>query len=377
MESRGSQTIIRTVKDRSNPYVIVNNTVFTDPRISWKAKGLMGYFLSRPDDWRIAVRDLVQRSRDGREAVYAGLRELIENGYIVRSAVRGDGGRIVRWEYLVYETPQAKDGPQGPQPRAGRGFSPLTGFPEVAKPDLANPPQPNTEYNQVLIKNNDDRNREAVAKVSSSRDTSRVRVSAHARAKTAPPAAAVVVESSGADVYNNARPPLVDEPAAAATDAVKAKAATGGGPVGASLDSAGGGKNQPLRGPGVSDPEEAVRARYREITGLDDLRPAFARKLIARYGLSCVEEKLALLEVWLRDKRRRGEKVTPLRAFLDALAHDWPAPAAATARDLDPVAATRVLLQRLEDARREAAPPEVALVYLREIRQTLRRGVGP
>lgn len=95
-ESRGVQTIIRTVKDRSNPYVIVNNTVFTDPRISWKAKGLMGYFLSRPDDWQVAVGDLVRCSRDGREAVYSGLRELIEQGYVVRTPARpGQGGYII------------------------------------------------------------------------------------------------------------------------------------------------------------------------------------------------------------------------------------------------------------------------------------------
>lgn len=85
------RTIIRTVKDRSHPYTIINNTVFDDARLSWKAKGLMGYLLSKPDDWRVCVADLVARGDDGVKAVHSGLRELVAAGYV---DVRAGGARV-------------------------------------------------------------------------------------------------------------------------------------------------------------------------------------------------------------------------------------------------------------------------------------------
>lgn len=160
---------------------------------------------------------------------------------------------------------------------------------------------------------------------------------------------------------------MAEKPAAAATDAVKAgpNGATAFG--GSGLDSAGGGKNQPLRGPGVSEAVERLRARYQEISGTDSLPPAFLRKLLARWGPEYLEAKLALAEAWVRDKRAAGEAVTPLRAFLDAVIHDWPAPVTLPPDKPDPAAATQALLQRIEEERRQAAPPEMARRYLEEI----------
>lgn len=114
MPDNRSATIIRVVKNRDNPYVVIHQGVFTDPRLSWKAKGLMGYLLSRPDDWTIQVRDLVRRSRDGRDSVYAGLAELKAAGYVEERIVRAPNGRIQGYEYRVYEQPQAAPAPPDP-----------------------------------------------------------------------------------------------------------------------------------------------------------------------------------------------------------------------------------------------------------------------
>jgi hypothetical protein len=132
MSDARSATIIRVVKNRDNPYVVIHQGVFLDPRLSWKAKGLLGYFLSRPDDWTIQVRDLVRRSRDGRDSVYAGLAELKAAGYVEQRVLRQPNGRIAQVEYVVYEQPQ--DAPAAPDsdtpapaptpvPAATSGFS--------------------------------------------------------------------------------------------------------------------------------------------------------------------------------------------------------------------------------------------------------------
>ena len=100
------RSIIRTVKDRAHPYAVINSTTLNDHALSWKAKDLVGCFLSKPDDWHISVTDLVTRGGDGPKAVHSGLRELVAAAYVHRSALRDAAGRIRRWEYVVYETPQ-------------------------------------------------------------------------------------------------------------------------------------------------------------------------------------------------------------------------------------------------------------------------------
>ena len=99
-----SQTVYRVAKNKDNPYVMINKSVFDDERLSWRAKGLMGYLLSKPDDWKIVESDLVKRSKEGRDAVRAAIRELIAAGYIVRKQTREDG-KFSSTEYHVYESP--------------------------------------------------------------------------------------------------------------------------------------------------------------------------------------------------------------------------------------------------------------------------------
>ena len=44
------KTVLRKPHDKEHPYVVVSKTVFEEPNVTWKAKGLMGYLLSRPGD---------------------------------------------------------------------------------------------------------------------------------------------------------------------------------------------------------------------------------------------------------------------------------------------------------------------------------------
>lgn len=97
-------SVIR-VRKRDNPFVQIDRTVFEDDRISWKAKGMLGYLLSKPDNWQVYIADLENKSKDGRDAVRSGLKELEEAGYIRRTKKRNNKGRFEGWEYEVYETP--------------------------------------------------------------------------------------------------------------------------------------------------------------------------------------------------------------------------------------------------------------------------------
>jgi predicted transcriptional regulator len=88
-------SIIRTKKTKN--YSVICNNFFSDTRLSWKAKGLLGYLLTKPDDWEVYVNQLATVSEDGRDSTTAGVNELLELGYIKRKQIR-EKGRF-KYEY--------------------------------------------------------------------------------------------------------------------------------------------------------------------------------------------------------------------------------------------------------------------------------------
>lgn len=73
-------------------------------KLSWKAKGILTYLMSRPDGWEVSVADLVKRSTDGAASVRAGLKELRDAGHM-RYFVSRQQGQITGWHIEVYELP--------------------------------------------------------------------------------------------------------------------------------------------------------------------------------------------------------------------------------------------------------------------------------
>ena len=106
-EDKRLDEVIR-VRKRPNNFVMLDKTFLEDDRLSFKAKGILAYLLSKPDNWKVIVGNLVKFSKDGKSAVYAGLKELKECGYYVKTPIRNeDGTRISRWESTVYEVPDS------------------------------------------------------------------------------------------------------------------------------------------------------------------------------------------------------------------------------------------------------------------------------
>lgn len=96
----------RIQKNRENPYVMLDKFSINDSALSWKAKGLLAYLLSKPDDWIVKEHDLVAHATDGRDSVRATIRELEAAGYLIRGKRRRDvKGRLFEREYQVFERP--------------------------------------------------------------------------------------------------------------------------------------------------------------------------------------------------------------------------------------------------------------------------------
>ena len=106
--SKMDKSIIRTVKNAENPFVMIDRRIFENDGLSLKAKGLLGYLLSRPDNWTICMADLVKRTKDGKDSVNSALDELIESGYVVKTEQQRESGKFSTCEYVVYEQPVLK-----------------------------------------------------------------------------------------------------------------------------------------------------------------------------------------------------------------------------------------------------------------------------
>ena len=101
------KTIIRIKKQ--NNFFIASKAPMEDVRLSWKAKGLLAYLLTLPDNWKIYVEELSKHSKDGTSSTTTAIKELIENGYIKREKIRNSKGQFEGYIYRVYETIQIKE----------------------------------------------------------------------------------------------------------------------------------------------------------------------------------------------------------------------------------------------------------------------------
>lgn len=122
--------IIRTV--RKETFTPICNDLLNDPCITFKAKGLLCYLISRPPNWNVSVVHLSNTFKEGRDAIYSIITELEEAGYIVRFRIKDDKGRHLSIEYHVYETKQV----------------PQT---EIPKMEVPNEENPDTNKERALI----------------------------------------------------------------------------------------------------------------------------------------------------------------------------------------------------------------------------------
>lgn len=90
---------------RNERYKTISALCVEDERLSWKAKGLHTYLVTRPDNWSFSHAGLVGRSTDGAFAMKRALAELKDNGYLSITPVRS-GGKIVSWMWEVRESPE-------------------------------------------------------------------------------------------------------------------------------------------------------------------------------------------------------------------------------------------------------------------------------
>ena len=90
--------------EKTKDFTIMSNYHLRDRNLSFKAKGLLSFMLSLPDDWDYSLKGLCAISKENRDAIRSTLKELQDNHYLEIEKVRGKKGYF-EYNYLIYEKP--------------------------------------------------------------------------------------------------------------------------------------------------------------------------------------------------------------------------------------------------------------------------------
>ena len=72
----------RCPHDQDNPYTMINNDLFRNPKLSVGCMWLLGYLLTNTNSWRITVSQIINHmtGRLGRNKIYELIKEAIGAG---------------------------------------------------------------------------------------------------------------------------------------------------------------------------------------------------------------------------------------------------------------------------------------------------------
>jgi hypothetical protein len=132
---------IRGVRDRRFKFVQLLNCMFEDPNIGLKAKGFIGFCLTKKDDWKFHISYLCSVLKEGEDAIYSTINECIDHGYAYRYRTRDSKGKLGPVEFVISDSKVEileviKEIQSDPN---FKNCLPHRGFPDVDCPHLENP----------------------------------------------------------------------------------------------------------------------------------------------------------------------------------------------------------------------------------------------
>ena len=132
--------------EKTRDYTVMSNHHLRNTNLSLKAKGLLSLMLSLPEGWDYTTKGLARICKDGVDSICAGVRELEEQGYVIRERIRGANGQLGSIEYTILEQPRP---PEPEREKPGREnpvqANPVLASPVLGEPGQGNPAQLNTK----------------------------------------------------------------------------------------------------------------------------------------------------------------------------------------------------------------------------------------
>ena len=124
--------IIRSAPVRD--YTTLHNSLINDDRLSFEAKGVAAYLLSKPADWIIRRADIMKMGRFGKDKVTRLINELKHAGYIKTASRQGKDGKLRGNVYVMYDVSQTDEQAPPMSGFAGRRFNRTPVQPDAGLP---------------------------------------------------------------------------------------------------------------------------------------------------------------------------------------------------------------------------------------------------
>ena len=91
-------------KNKISQYTIIDNKIINDPNLPTRAKGMLLYMMSKPDDWKFNYKSFTHDLHEGEDYIRAMIKELKEAGYLSLERSYDSNGRY-EWIYTINEEP--------------------------------------------------------------------------------------------------------------------------------------------------------------------------------------------------------------------------------------------------------------------------------
>lgn len=99
---------MRLKKCIERDYTTVHNDFLRDKSLSINARGLLITMLSLPDNWNFSIKGLASILPDGEKKVGSALKELEQQGYLVRERIY-EFGKLADWNYIISDEKLPED----------------------------------------------------------------------------------------------------------------------------------------------------------------------------------------------------------------------------------------------------------------------------
>lgn len=123
--------IYRRSKKISN-YTVISNETLRDSKIKPESLGVLSYLLSHREDWQVTNKALSTHFGISTGRVSKITEDLAAHGYLRRDNTSNSDGKIVRWDWIVFDEPHLEN-------------------PDLENPDLENATQRSTIYTEEHI----------------------------------------------------------------------------------------------------------------------------------------------------------------------------------------------------------------------------------
>lgn len=133
--------------EKNQNYTVMSNHHLQNTALSLKAKGLLSLMLSLPDNWDYTTKGLAAICKDGLDSINSAIKELEQQGYVVRRRIRNEKGQLKTVEYNIMEQPK----PLIPKQEKPKQENPILDNPAQAEPIQGNPAQLNTNISNTEL----------------------------------------------------------------------------------------------------------------------------------------------------------------------------------------------------------------------------------